>query len=112
MLTSELKEPRDIEWSVSLSESGSEKSTSVVYNVHVDVSGIDEAKLMRKIDRQLLPWLSFLYLLTFLGRTSIGNAKVHFDQSPRFRSTLTYASDSSTIWQIAYASTIKNICCA
>jgi predicted transcriptional regulator len=49
-----------------------------VYNAHVDVSGIDEAKLVRKIDWRLLPWLSFLYLLSFLDRTSIGNAKVSF----------------------------------
>ena len=42
----------------------------------MDVSKIDEARLIRKIDRQLLPWLSLLYLLSFLDRTSIGNAKV------------------------------------
>ena len=47
-----------------------------VYNAHVDVSGIDERKLMRKLDLALVPWLSFLYLLSFLDRTSIGNAKV------------------------------------
>ena len=41
---------------------------------------IDERKLMRKLDWALIPWLSFLYLLSFLDRTSIGNAKVrsHF----------------------------------
>ena len=50
---------------------------TVVYNPQVDVSGVDEAKLVRKIDWWLLPWLSFLYLLSFLDRTSIGNAKVH-----------------------------------
>ena len=76
MSTFELKGPRDIERSVSPSESDSEKGVTVVYNAHVDVSGVDEAKLIRKIDWQLMPWLSFLYLLTFLGRTSIGNAKV------------------------------------
>lgn len=48
-----------------------------LYNPHVDVSGIDEAKLLRKVDWKLLPWLSSIYLLTFLGRTSIGNAKVY-----------------------------------
>ena len=47
-----------------------------IYNEHVDVSGIDEKKLMRKLDWWLVPWLSFLYLLSFLDRTSIGNAKV------------------------------------
>lgn len=33
-----------------------------IYNVYVDVSGVDETKLVRKIVSQLLPWLSFLYL--------------------------------------------------
>ena len=46
------------------------------YNAHIDVSGIDERKLLRKLDWYLVPWLSFLYLLSFLDRTSIGNAKV------------------------------------
>jgi len=60
-------------------EDGEKKDVivTVVYNPHVDVSGVDEAKLVRKIDWWLLPWLSFLYLLSFLDRTSIGNAKVH-----------------------------------
>ncbi|KAF8238161.1 MFS general substrate transporter [Tricholoma matsutake] len=48
-----------------------------LYNAHVDISGVDEPKLLRKIDLALLPWLSLLYLLSFLDRTSIGNAKVY-----------------------------------
>ncbi|KAF4569603.1 hypothetical protein EYR40_008581 [Pleurotus pulmonarius] len=47
-----------------------------IYNAHIDTSGVDERKLMRKIDLRLIPWLSFLYLLSFLDRTSIGNARV------------------------------------
>ena len=47
-----------------------------LYNDGVDTSGVDERALVRKLDRRLIPWLSFLYLLSFLGRTSIGNAKV------------------------------------
>ena len=43
-----------------------------LYKPEVDVSGVDERKLMRKIDFALIPWLSFLYLLSFLDRTSIG----------------------------------------
>ncbi|THH08865.1 hypothetical protein EW145_g2424 [Phellinidium pouzarii] len=38
---------------------------------------IDEKKLLRKIDFALIPWLSFLYLVAFLDRTSIGNAKLY-----------------------------------
>jgi hypothetical protein len=41
-----------------------------------DISLVDERKLVRKIDLYLIPWLSLLYLLSFLDRTSIGNAKV------------------------------------
>ena len=59
-----------------LSEDSGEKGVTVLYNSHVDVSGVDEAKLVRKIDWRLIPWLSFLYLLSFLDRTSIGNARV------------------------------------
>ena len=55
-----------------------------VYNAHVDVSGVDEKKLLRKLDWWLVPWLSFLYLLSFLDRTSIGNARVS-DSISRYR---------------------------
>lgn len=65
MATPDWKEPRE------------EKEHIAVYNAHVDVSGVDEAKLVRKMDWRLLPWLSLLYLLSFLDRTSIGNAKVN-----------------------------------
>jgi hypothetical protein len=43
-----------------------------LFNPDVDTSGVDERKLMRKIDFALIPWLSLLYLLSFLDRTSIG----------------------------------------
>ncbi|KAJ7504258.1 MFS general substrate transporter, partial [Mycena galericulata] len=59
----------------------SDKAASVhvvpVYNADVDTSGVDERKLVRKLDIFLIPWLSFLYLLSFLDRTSIGNAKLY-----------------------------------
>lgn len=57
--------------------SGHDVTAVNVYNPNMDVSGIDEAKLIRKVDWHLLPWLSFIYLLSFLDRTSIGNAKVN-----------------------------------
>ena len=37
---------------------------------------IDGRRLMRRIDIALVPWLSFLYLLSFLDRVGIGNARV------------------------------------
>ncbi|KAH7161811.1 major facilitator superfamily transporter [Dactylonectria macrodidyma] len=35
-----------------------------------------DKKLMRKVDWMLIPWLSLLYLLSFLDRTNIGNARL------------------------------------
>jgi hypothetical protein len=35
-----------------------------------------EKRLLRKLDLRLVPWLCLLYLLSFLDRTNIGNAKI------------------------------------
>ncbi|KAL7009475.1 hypothetical protein EMMF5_001106 [Cystobasidiomycetes sp. EMM_F5] len=37
---------------------------------------VDEKRLIRKCDIRILPWLSLLYLLSFLDRTNIGNANL------------------------------------
>jgi len=39
-----------------------------IYNPDVDITGVDEHNLIRKIDLSLISWLSFLYLLSFLDR--------------------------------------------
>ena len=39
-------------------------------------SPINEKKGLREMDRQLLPMLALLYLMSFLGRGNIGNAKI------------------------------------
>lgn len=57
------------------SDHPSQDSTNAVGAI--DTSGIDEKKLLRKLDWALVPWLSLLYLLSFLDRTSIGNAKLY-----------------------------------
>ena len=36
----------------------------------------EQARLLRKVDWQLLPIITLLYLMSFLDRTSIGNAKI------------------------------------
>ena len=77
MPTSDRKQPQGIKQSDTLPGYGGEKDAAAVYNPDVDVSGIYEARLIRKMDWRLPPWLSFLFLLSFLDRTSIGNAKVH-----------------------------------
>jgi MFS family permease len=35
-----------------------------------------DKKLLRKLDLRLIPWLCLLYLISFLDRTNIGNAKL------------------------------------
>ncbi|KAJ7091470.1 MFS general substrate transporter [Mycena belliarum] len=63
--------------SVHVSENVTSIHAPPLYNADVDTSGVDERKLLRKLDLALIPWLSFLYLLSFLDRTSIGNAKLY-----------------------------------
>ncbi|EGD87719.1 hypothetical protein H112_04185 [Trichophyton rubrum D6] len=41
-----------------------------------DFSDIDEKKVIRKMDMRLIPALALLYLLSFLDRGNIGNAKI------------------------------------
>lgn len=50
------------------------KSPSEVEGVATD--GVNEAKLLRKLDLRLLPVLSLLYLLSFLDRSN-GEPKIH-----------------------------------
>jgi hypothetical protein len=50
--------------------------TPSLYRPEVDTSAIDPHRLKRKIDFRLLPWLTLLYLMNFLDRGSIGNARV------------------------------------
>ncbi|KAK0202517.1 MFS general substrate transporter [Desarmillaria ectypa] len=57
-----------------------DNSSLSLYNAHIDVSGIDERKLLRKLDIALVPWLSFLYLLSFLDRSSIAKCLYHFEE--------------------------------
>jgi hypothetical protein len=52
------------------------RSSDQTYRPDVDTSGVDERKLLRKVDIHVIPWLAFVYLLSFLDRGSIGNAKV------------------------------------
>lgn len=42
----------------------------------VETSGINEKALLRKIDWRLLPAVGVLYLLSFLDRSNVGNARV------------------------------------
>ncbi|KAK4183648.1 putative high-affinity nicotinic acid transporter [Podospora australis] len=68
---------------VPTTESDSVTNEKTIYketNVdNVESAGWDEAntkKLIRKIDMTLIPFLALLYLLSFLDRTNIGNARL------------------------------------
>jgi len=46
------------------------------------IDPVAERKLIRKLDWKLIPWLCLLYLISFLDRTNIGNAKIQGTASP------------------------------
>lgn len=62
----------------------SHTSTQTSKNVHdpnwagngIDTSNVDRQKTLRKMDIRLIPMLAVLYLLSFLDRGNIGNAKI------------------------------------
>lgn len=48
----------------------------MVKGVHAEVDSHELKKIARKIDYRLLPMLTVLYILSFIDRSNIGNAKV------------------------------------
>ncbi|CAG7985548.1 unnamed protein product [Penicillium olsonii] len=50
--------------------------TEVDSNETTDFKGINEKALLRKLDYRLLPPLTILYLLSFLDRSNVGNARL------------------------------------
>jgi len=58
------------------SQSDYHHHTKQVYHPEIDTSDIDEKKLMRKVDWHVIPWLALLYLLSYLDRGNVGNARV------------------------------------
>ncbi|KAL5121951.1 hypothetical protein ACEQ8H_000167 [Pleosporales sp. CAS-2024a] len=72
-------------------------------------AGLSEAEraahdkaLLRKLDIKLIPWLSFLYLISFLDRTNIGNAKLDGLQKDLHMTNSQY-NLSLTIFFISYS---------
>lgn len=61
-----------------------------------------DKKLLRKLDLHLIPWLSLLYLVSFLDRTNIGNAKVDGLQQDLGMSNTQY-NNSLTIFFVSYS---------
>ncbi|KAL4866497.1 hypothetical protein BDV12DRAFT_199096 [Aspergillus spectabilis] len=58
------------------SGSGSDGEVERAGVVATEYDAAATKRLIRKIDLILIPWLAFLYLLSFLDRTNIGNARL------------------------------------
>ncbi|KAB5581050.1 major facilitator superfamily domain-containing protein [Coniochaeta sp. 2T2.1] len=61
---------RDDEKTVGSNEAGNSDSEGAIF------SGINERALLRKLDFNLLPAVGILYLLSFLDRSNVGNARI------------------------------------
>ncbi|BDD55435.1 hypothetical protein MAP00_000956 [Monascus purpureus] len=61
-----------------------------------------DRRLLWKLDCRLVPWLSLLYLVSFLDRTNIGNAKLDGLQEDTHMSDTQY-NDTLTIFFISYS---------
>ncbi|OGM44914.1 MFS transporter [Aspergillus bombycis] len=61
-----------------------------------------DRRLLRKLDMRLIPWLSLLYLASFLDRTNIGNAKLDGLQEALHMTDGQYNA-SLTIFFISYS---------
>jgi len=92
-------------------ESSGTRSPAIVEHEDLpdpDVGKTDEERaaldkaLVWKIDRWLIPWLSLLYLLSFLDRTNIGNARVA-DMEPDIGMSGRDYNDALTIFFVSYA---------
>lgn len=59
-------------------DSVSPSDSRVEYAIDQPVAVVDEAtekKLMRKLDMRLIPMVMWMYLMSFMDRVSIGNAR-------------------------------------
>ena len=61
-----------------------------------------DRKLLWKLDLRLIPWLCLLYLLAFLDRTNIGNAKIDGLQEDLHMTSNQY-NNTLTIFFISYS---------
>ncbi|KAJ3558531.1 hypothetical protein NM688_g873 [Phlebia brevispora] len=60
-------------------QSASKEVVASVSEATVEAA-VDERKLLRRIDWHVVPWLALLYLLNFLDRGNIGNARLYHMQ--------------------------------
>ena len=57
-------------------EKAADKSSSTNDDALQNYTGIEERAFIRKLDRKLLPPVTLLYLLSFLDRSNVGNARL------------------------------------
>ncbi|PTB70448.1 MFS general substrate transporter [Trichoderma citrinoviride] len=69
----EVEKIQDVAAPHTLGKTGTETASDPAIGSFVDV---DEQKVLRKMDIRLIPMLAALYLLSFLDRGNIGNAKI------------------------------------
>ncbi|KAL6871315.1 major facilitator superfamily domain-containing protein [Trichoderma novae-zelandiae] len=69
----EVEKIQDVAAAHTLGKTGTETGSDPAVGSFVE---IDEQKILRKMDIRLLPMLAALYLLSFLDRGNIGNAKI------------------------------------
>lgn len=43
---------------------------------HIEIDPVEAKRILRKVDWRIIPLLQFLYMLTFLDRVNIGNARL------------------------------------
>lgn len=43
---------------------------------NIEIDPVDAKRILRKVDWRIIPLLQFLYMLTFLDRVNIGNARL------------------------------------
>ncbi|KAG8765763.1 hypothetical protein FRC12_007306 [Ceratobasidium sp. 428] len=56
--------------------SSSENDIGSVQTFGDDFNDRDTSNLLRKLDRRILPWMAGLFLMSFLDRSNIGNARL------------------------------------
>jgi hypothetical protein len=66
------------------------------HDVIVDLPKEERTRVLRKVDYRLVPFLAFLYLIAFVDRSNIGNAKIagledrwNIDQGLRYNVAVT-----------------------
>ncbi|PAV19726.1 MFS general substrate transporter [Pyrrhoderma noxium] len=62
--------------------------------------GINSKRLLRKIDWRIIPWVSLLYCLSYLDRSSIGNAKVPSNICLKYFRPSIWLASIMTLWGV------------